>query len=509
MDSRKKKLITNSATGIVRQVITLVCGFILPKCILVYYGSGMYGLLNSITNYLGVIALLEMGIGPVIQSNLYRPLAKKDTNQISCIVVSAERFFRKIALIFVAYTIALIIFLPKKFDSFPELITISLIIIISISTFAQYFFGITYQLLLNSDQKAYVPQIIQIITLVLNTIVSVVLIKKGYSIQTVKLSTTLFFLMRPILQTIYVHRHYNINKKIQYEGEPIDQKWNGFSQHLAAVICATIDIVLLSLFSSVENVSVYSVYFLVVNGMTQIVMMSATGLDSLFGNMISNEEYDELNNSFDIIEWVIHASVTVVFSITSITIVEFVEVYTKNVNDANYTQPLFSVLLVLAYASQCLRVPYFRIIKAAGHYKQTQNGAYISAAINVIISLVLVIRFGLVGVAIGTIAAMFFHTIYFVYYISKTIIYRKISIFIKYIIGDLAIGIVAYISTSNLAMHEKTYYSWIIYLFKSTVIVILVFIVFSLILYQQQVKEIVNSIKNKNINKLKKYGDTK
>ena len=106
-------------------------------------------------------------------------------------------------------------------------------------------------------------------------------------------------------------------------------------------------------------------------------------------------------------------------TIAGICIVPFVSVYTRGITDANYIAPLFATILVVAYGSQCLRVPYFRVIKAAGHFKETQNGAYISAALNIVITVALVFKFGLIGAASGTLVAMIYHTCYFVWYFRK------------------------------------------------------------------------------------------
>ena len=164
--TRRTKLILNTFAAFVKQAITIICGFILPRFILKGYGSEVNGLLTSITQFLGFISFLEMGIGPVIQSNLYEPLAKKDDAAISKIVVSSERFFRKIAYIFCGYIVLLIFLYPQFTNSgFPFYYTASLIAIIAISTFAQYYFGITYQLLLNADQKAFVQMALQSVTL--------------------------------------------------------------------------------------------------------------------------------------------------------------------------------------------------------------------------------------------------------------------------------------------------------------------------------------------------------
>ena len=88
------------------------------------------------------------------------------------------------------------------------LLTFSLILIISISTFAEYYFGMTYRLLLQASQKTYVISYIRVITLILNTLITVVLIKLKFSIHLVKLVSAIIYVFRPILQNIYVKKKF-------------------------------------------------------------------------------------------------------------------------------------------------------------------------------------------------------------------------------------------------------------------------------------------------------------
>ena len=121
---------------------------------LLYYGSAVNGVVASITNFLSFISLLDMGVGAVDSANLTKPFGHGDTDQISRIVVSSERFFRRLAYIFIGYIAVLCVVFPITVNSsFSPWFSISLLIIISISTLAQYLFGMTYQLLLNADQR--------------------------------------------------------------------------------------------------------------------------------------------------------------------------------------------------------------------------------------------------------------------------------------------------------------------------------------------------------------------
>ena len=200
---RKKKLILNISSSIMYQLIVLISGFILPRYILKFYGSEVNGLVTSLTQFLGFISFLDLGVGAVIQSALYKPLAEKDINKTSLIFNYSKKFFRTVALIFCIYILILCLIYPGIIDyKFSQSYTVTLILIISISLYAQYFFGISYQLLLNADQQLYVQTIINSITIILNTVLSILLIINGKSIHIVKLTTSLVYLVRPMFLTI-------------------------------------------------------------------------------------------------------------------------------------------------------------------------------------------------------------------------------------------------------------------------------------------------------------------
>lgn len=414
------------------QITALVCGFILPRLFLEYFGSEVNGLVNSITQFLGVISFLELGVGAVVQSSLYKPLADGDKQQVSRVMVSADRFFRRLAQILLVYVLILVAVYPLIVNqSFGYLYTATLIAAISVSSFAQYYFGIVNSLLLNADQRGYIQYNAQTITLILNTVVCVFMIKLGGSVQLVKLTTSLIYLARPLILRIYVSRMYQIDWKIQYDKEPIQQKWNGVAQHVAAVVLDGTDTIVLTLFSTLSNVSIYSVYFMVIKGVKTLFLSMTNGIQSLLGELWAKQELDELRETFGWSEWCIHTGTTYVFACTAALIVPFVRVYAAGINDVNYIQPAFAILLTLANAMHCLRLPYNIMVLAAGHYKQTQRNYIVAAIINIVLSVLTVKAWGLIGVAIGTLAAMAYQTLWLALYDSKHFIFWPMKAVIK------------------------------------------------------------------------------
>lgn len=497
--SRKKKLLLNTGTSILHQLITLICGFILPRMYLVCYGSDVNGLVSSISQFLGFISFADLGVGAVVQASLYKPLAEKDNDQLSRVIKSSSSFYQKIALLLIVYTFALGIVYPSIASvSFDWLFTASLIVIISISMFAQYFFGITYSILLNADQKGYIQLIVHSASLIFNTLISVFLMNAGFSIHLVKLISAMIFVIQPLILATYANKHYKINKKIELNGEPIKQKWNGLAQHWATVVLNNTDSVVLTFFSSLKNVSIYGVYYIVVNGVKQIVLALTNGVDSLLGNMLAKREDELINQVFSAYEWLIHTLVSLLFGITAIVILPFISVYTKGVTDANYIVPLFAWILTSAQGAYCLRLPYNSLVLAAGHFKETQWSAIIEALLNITISILFVFKFGLVGVAVGTLSAMIFRTIYLVHYLSKNIIFRKVASFYKHVFVDAVQIFVMIFCSSWIELGEPTYISWFVMASEVGAISLIVVLGTNIVFYSQTMKDTIKIILKRN-----------
>lgn len=497
---RGKKAVKNISFSIIQQLTAILCGFIVPKLIISNYGSSVNGLISSITQFLAYISFLEAGVGPVVKSILYKPIAKKNNEEIQNILKASEIFFRKISYIFLAYIIVLCFIFPNFIvKDYGNLYTISLIIIISISTFAEYFFGMTYRLFLQSNQEAYVVSTIQIGTTLVNTVLVIILIKLGCNIQVVKLFSSLIFILRPILQNIYVKKKYNIDLSNADKNYKLKNQWDGLAQHIAAVIHSNTDVVVLTLFSTLNNVSIYSVYYMVVKGIRNMMDSLANGIDASFGDMMAKDELETLNKSFRIYEVIYQFISCIIFTCSLILIVPFVKVYTTGITDTNYIQPLFGHILILSEFVYAIRIPYNMLIKTAGHFKQTMVGAWVEAISNIVISVALVIKYGLVGVAIGTLIAMLYRTIEFMIYVSKNILKRSYTILIKDSIIMCLQMILLYLVISHffVNLNVDNYYQWIIYAIITTIVVTCFVLLTSFVAYRKDFKNIMNYIKGK------------
>lgn len=494
--TQTKKLKLNTITSLLYQIFSVASGFILPRLLLQYYGSSINGVVSSVTQFLSIISLCECGVGAVVQAALYKPLAENDISSISKIYVSSNRFFRRVAYILIAYIVVLIGVFPFiNGGGYDFWFTTTLIISISIGTLAQYYLGITYLLMMNAAQLIYIQMTVRIVSVVVNVAASVLLVTNGASIQAVKLVSSIIFLVQPTYYAYVIKKHYKIDKKITYTEEPIKQKWNGMAQHIATVVFENTSVMILTMMSTLENVSVYGVYHMVTNGLKLFFVSLTTGIKSYLGDLYARNEKKMLDNAFESFEWLLHTGATLVFTVAGILVIPFVSVYTNGITDAEYIQPVFAFFMCLSMAIYTIRLVYNHMILSAGHFKQTQASAITEAVLNIVISVVCVKLYGLTGVSIAATVAMIYRTVYFVWYLSRNILMRSCSKFVKHIAVDVVSCVVMVLATSRISLGEVSYISWAILACEVFVICSVVTIAVNFVFYRDMVKGIVKGIK--------------
>lgn len=360
---RTQKAIKNAIISILYQIIAVVCGLITPRLILTAFGSTYNGVISSANQFLGMISFLTLGIAGATRLALYKPIADNDILKISRIIKSNEKYMHKVGLAVIAYTLILSFIYP--FISHNNLSPVEcsvLVAIIGIGVFAQYFYGVTNQTLLSAEQSSYIYYSIQSVALIINTLLSVVLIKTGFNIFLVKLVSSIVFLFSPICLNYIVKKKYKLIDDCEPDNTAIKSRGAVAFHSIANIIHSDTDLIVLTLFTSAKLISVYTVYQLIVGKVRQILLMLTKGLEGAFGNMWVKNELITFENNFRFFEYLIFAFTSVIFCCVAVLIIPFIRLYTAGVHDVNYIRVGFAILTVITEAMYCLRHPYLIIV---------------------------------------------------------------------------------------------------------------------------------------------------
>lgn len=493
---RNKALALNSTVSLLQQVVTLICGLIVPRLILSTFGSAANGTVTSISQFISITSLIQGGVTSATRVAFYGPVATGNMKKVSVVYKTSQSFYTKFALALVGYVLGLAIIFPMFIETpFSYIDALLLVFVLGMNSIFESMFGIPSQLLMFADQRGYFNTFLQIICTVGNAFVSIVLIELDCSLLMVKLVAALIFILRPIILNIYVHKHYAINTDVEKDKSVLSQSNAALAKSVAFYIHNSTDNLVITTCLNVIWVSVYSVHRYVVSSISNLVSAILGNTEALFGQMIARNEQGAIERDVPMYDLMSKMLSTVFFFTCIILITPFVELYTSGIGDIDYYQPIFATLLCLAEYIYCMSLTYNNMIMAAGHIKQTQWISIVEAIINIVLSLLLVKWIGIIGVALGTLISFIFNTVANIVYMEKNIFNMSIRWIVKIYLVNLLVGAIVVCVFCKLVNQYITglvsFFIWAVIVFAS---VCLIDVIINYLFFKNETKVILDKI---------------
>ena len=426
LTGRREEMLATVASNLVLHAVTAACGFVLPPMVVRAFGSEVNGMVSSITQFIAYLNIVEAGIGAAAVAALYRPLAEGDPDGVSGILSATRLFYLRSGVAFTALVFVLSLAYPLVVGPQVDGATSGLmVLVLGITGAAEFFLIGKYRVLLTADRKTYVMSLAQVAAVVLNTCVAAALIKAGFGILTVKLASALVYLSRYLWLSAYVRGHYG---RVDFRHEPdraaVGQSRNALVHQIAGLVVFNSPLVLITVFCSLRDASVYTMYAMVFSAVNQMLGAFSNGMQAFFGESLARDAGERTARLFGLYETLFFTVLAFVYSMAFVLIMPFMSVYTGALTDAEYVQPALGLLFVLVGIANNLRGPAGQVINAAGHFRQTQWRAMAEAAINIAASVVFTLWLGFRGVLLGSLCSYAYRTADMIIYANGRILRR-------------------------------------------------------------------------------------
>ncbi|HCS11534.1 MAG TPA: hypothetical protein DIV40_08770 [Clostridiales bacterium] len=496
--SRTLKFFYNSISTAIYQIIVMIVGIITPRIMLKYYGSEINGLVSSITQFISYFALVEAGLSGAATYALYKPLANDDYLSINGIISAARKFYNQAGYTFVFLIVGFSAFYSSyvKTDLLSKLEVGLLVLILGTSGVLDFFTLSKYSVLLTADQKTYVISLSSIIYVILNTIIIVILGTKQINIVVLRLAALLSVFLRTFILMIYVKVNY---KYIRYDAEPdteaLNKRWDALYLQILGVIQTGIPIVILTLVTKdLKLVSVYSIFNMIIVGINGILSIFHGGLSASFGDVIARREKSVLQKSYTEFEFSYYTLITAVYSITFITIMPFIRVYTSGINDINYDVPMIGFLFVLNGLLYNLKTPQGMLVISAGMYRETRVQSTIQGLIVVILGLVLTPSIGIYGILIASILSNIYRDIDLMFFIPRNLTELPVINSAIRILRVFMVILIICLPVKFIELNPGGYIQWIIHAIIIGIYSCIIVLIISLLFDRNALKEVSNRV---------------
>ncbi len=375
-ESRTKNFIYNSGVTALYQLVLIAANFITPHFLIHFYGSEANGLVSSITQFISYFSIVEAGLSGASVFALYSPLANKDYNKINSIVSATKIFYYKSGFVFAGLVTLLAVIYPftVHVQSFSGITIAILVILLGAKGFMDFFSLAKYRALLTADQKTYVVSFASAVYIILNTIFIVVLSYLRVNILIVYAVAITSLIARTVILSVYCRIHY---KYINYNSVPdnssLDKRWDAMIWQVVQGLQTGAPTIIATFFASMIEVSIFSIYNMVIMGMSSILSIFRSGVMASFGELIAKKEYDTLRKSYNEFEYAYLQMIGILYSIAAVMLISFVRLYTVgNPEGIDYTSVSIMIFSSVNGVLYNMKTPATALISAAGHYRETR-----------------------------------------------------------------------------------------------------------------------------------------
>ncbi len=467
---RTRKSIINMITAISSQVIIILLGFVSRRVLIYSVGVEYLGINGLMTNILTIFSLAESGIGLVIGYNLYEPLAKKDTELIKSLMYFYRKAYNFLALFTMIIGISFYPFLPFFLKGNTVENTTVIYFVFLFSSVSSYLFA--YKVTLNnSDQNNYLFTIANVISQIAVLIVKVVVLYFTENYVLFLIIDIVTNLVKNIIFSCVVDKKYPYlkEKNVKRLDNKIKRKMFHnikalFITKVGYIVSECSDNLVISSFVSISSLGLYSNYTILISSVRNFVSTFTSSVIASMGNLIVSEDDAKTYAVYKKIDFINYWLYTFSAVCLLCLIEPFIEIWLGKefIMDKGV---LIGVILLFYFKGENAAIEMVK--NAAGIFQPDRYVTLIEAVVNLIISIVLARKYGILGVILGTL----FSYLLLSYWIKAYIVFSHLFYkrFIIHIVECLkkwlvfaSISIITYYTSVSIDISENLILNFIV-----------------------------------------------
>lgn len=403
---RSVKSLKNVLFGWGMQLLIILLGFVCRTVFIQELGESYLGLSGLFANVLTMLSLAELGIGTAIIFSLYKPIAENNQQQIIALMRFYQKFYRAVGCFVLVIGTALAPLLPHLIKEMPDIPYLYVIYLMHVvNTGISYFYSYKTAFV-NANQENFLVSLNHGVcyTVMVGIQIGVLLLTQNFMVYfAVQMAATLA--ENVIISHIADRRYPFLRSKESYKIDPTiarQIKTNTLAMighNVGTIVMGSTDNLIISKFVGIVEVGLYSNYQMIINSVHTILNQAFSAITSSVGNLLVLGEDKQKEETFYMIFfvdfWLYGFCATALFCLSN----PFIELWVGE--QYLYSVPIVAVLAAKFYCTG-IRQACNTFKGAAGLYMQDVYKPYMEVVVNLVISLVLVKRIGILGVFLGT-----------------------------------------------------------------------------------------------------------
>ncbi len=407
--SRTDKAVKNLFFAIGGQIIGLIISFISRSVFICVLGTEYLGVNGLFTNILTVISFAELGVGAAITFCLYEPLAKGDEEKIKSLMHLYKTAYKWIGIVVLLVGLALTPFIHVLVKSDSYIANLKIIFFLFVLNSAMSYFYSYKRSLIIANQNKYITTVYRYVFYFILNITQMFFLVLTHNYILFLILQVIFTLAENICVSKRADKLYPFLKETDIQ--PLDKKTKivivrnvkaMLFHKTGSIFVGASDNIIISKILGVANVGLYSNYSLITQALHMVFSAFFQSATAGVGNLGATEERQHQLTVF----YRLFFMNFIIYGFSSIAFINMINPFISLWlgNEFVLGKSIVIVLGINFYITG-MRKSVLTFREALGLYWYDRYKPLAESLINLVISIVLAYKFGLVGVFAGTIVS--------------------------------------------------------------------------------------------------------
>lgn len=400
----------NSGISTFYQIISIILNFVSRYFFLKYLGIELLGINSSIVSFINTLSLAELGFQTAITFHLYKPLEEQDEDLINRIMNIFRLIYSIVGSLIFIIGLLLIPFLPIflkgiEIDNYIILCFVLNLIIVSSSYFFSY-----QRVLLYADKKDFICKYVDLIISIIFVAFKIFIIVYFKSFILYLIISIFQSLIANLIIDFYTKKNYKyiIKNKIDfcYMKKIFKDVKHIISAKLSNYIYSSTDTIIISSFVGTIYVGYFVNYTTIILQLKSLLGMIFNPLLPIIGRANSNDNNSEKQFIlFNRITFIRYILILLIVLPTFILIDDFISIWLGEEYIVSFG---LVILLIIDFYISLIYAPCYEFIQVLGLFKEEEKIMIVGALLNIILSIIFTLFYGIIGVLIGTVITQLF-----------------------------------------------------------------------------------------------------
>jgi O-antigen/teichoic acid export membrane protein len=405
MSSKAKMLAKGSFLRTFYFGVSILTAFFLMPFIVHSLGDTTYGLWSVIGSLMGFYGLFDFGLSSAVERYLSRAIGKRDKNEVNVVVSNALFIFFCVAICTLIVTALIVVLAPFYFSTTKDMVLFRKVVCILGISLALGFPVRVFLGVLSANLRFDMSTRANIVKLLLRSILIVIFLNYGHGILALALitfGTELFWYVSICLSVKKIAPDLQFSKKLIKRDKVKDffnYSFLTFIAQIADKLRFNIDDFVIAAFMGLRFVTVYAIASRLISYFIQFIIQSLGIFRPVFSQYEGKGDYVAIREKFIFTTKLCGYLSCLIGSLIIIVGKPFIKVWMGKEYIAAY--PIL-VVLVVSITVALMQSTSLQVLYGISKHGFFAISNSIEGVLNLILSLLLVKRFGLMGVALGT-----------------------------------------------------------------------------------------------------------